>query len=258
VPRRFSIVFTLVALAGLLLAACAVQQEQPKEEAAEEAGVEEKAPKEQPKEKAQGESAFVGEHENLKPGDTAEWNAGMTITVEDAYIAPNERRRAAEERQASREAKAKEGRKVREDPKGKTEPALDEPEQLIGLSWTLANEGEVPINFNNALPCTALDANGVQLSRSAGSTAEQMDDPGASLRALQQPLEQGQVRSGITSIPIRGVSSLRRSALAPENGPAEFVCAYPPQQGGAPNIAQIPEAGRATWILDPAELEVRE
>ncbi len=38
---RFSIVFTLVALAGLLLAACAVQQEQPKEEAAEEAGVEE-------------------------------------------------------------------------------------------------------------------------------------------------------------------------------------------------------------------------
>ncbi|MDQ4002058.1 MAG: hypothetical protein M3283_13920 [Actinomycetota bacterium] len=43
--------FTLVALAGLLLAACAVQQEQPKEEAAEEAGVEEKAPK---KEKAQG------------------------------------------------------------------------------------------------------------------------------------------------------------------------------------------------------------
>ena len=40
-PRRFSIVFTLVALAGLLLAACAVQQEQPKEEVAEEAGVEE-------------------------------------------------------------------------------------------------------------------------------------------------------------------------------------------------------------------------
>jgi len=104
----------------------------------------------------------------------------------------------------------------------------------------------VSINFNNELPCTALDANGVQLSRSAGSTAEQMDDPGASLRALQQPLEQGQVRSGITSIPI------------PEDGPAEFVCAYPPQQGGAPKIAQIPEPGRATWILDPAELEVRE
>ena len=40
-PRRFSIVFTLVALAGLLLAACAVQQEQPEEEVAEEAGVEE-------------------------------------------------------------------------------------------------------------------------------------------------------------------------------------------------------------------------
>jgi hypothetical protein len=39
--RRFSIVFALVVLAGLLLAACAVQQEQPKEEAAEEAGVEE-------------------------------------------------------------------------------------------------------------------------------------------------------------------------------------------------------------------------
>ncbi len=34
--RRFSIVFTLVALAGLLLAACAVQQERPEEEAAEE------------------------------------------------------------------------------------------------------------------------------------------------------------------------------------------------------------------------------
>ncbi len=172
------------------------------------------------------------------------WNAGMTITVDDAYIAPNERRRAAEERQASREAKVKEGRKVREDTKA--ERALEEPEQLIGLSWTITNEGEVPINFNNELPCTALDANGVQLSRSAGSTAEQLDDPSASLRALQQPLEQGQVRSGVTSIPI------------PENGPAEFVCAYPPQQGGAPNIAQIPEAGRATWILDPAELEVRE
>ena len=34
--RRFSIVFTLVALAGLLLAACAVQQKRPEEEAAEE------------------------------------------------------------------------------------------------------------------------------------------------------------------------------------------------------------------------------
>ena len=38
---RFSIVFTLIAVAELFLAACAVQQEQPEEEAAEEAGVEE-------------------------------------------------------------------------------------------------------------------------------------------------------------------------------------------------------------------------
>ena len=34
--RRSGIVFTVVALAGFLLAACAVQQERPEEEAAEE------------------------------------------------------------------------------------------------------------------------------------------------------------------------------------------------------------------------------
>jgi hypothetical protein len=246
--RRIIMMGFPAVIAAFYWAGCGVEEEQPSEEAAEEAGVEEKAPKQQPKEKAQGESAFVGEHENLKPGDAAEWNAGMTITVEDAYIAPNERRRAAEERQASREAKAKEGRKVGEDTKGKTEPGLDEPEQLIGLSWTIANDGQIPINFNGALPCTALDANGISLRRSEGQTPEQMARPSGenTSNTLRQPLEPGQTRTGLESIPI------------PDAGVAEFICVHPPQQGGEPKIEQIPETGRATWILDPAELEVRE
>jgi hypothetical protein len=65
VPRRFSIVFTLVALAGLLLSACAVQQEQPKEEAAEEAGVEEVAePAEPSPEEIQAEGCPEGQISN--------------------------------------------------------------------------------------------------------------------------------------------------------------------------------------------------
>lgn len=83
--RRIMMMGCPAVIAAFLWAGCAVEEEQPSEEAAEEAGVEEKGPKEQPKEKAQGESvSFAGEHENLEPGDIAEWNAGMRITVEDA------------------------------------------------------------------------------------------------------------------------------------------------------------------------------
>ncbi len=235
---RFGIVFTLVALAGLLLAACAVQQEQQKEEAAEEAGVEEKGPKGQPKEKAQGESPFAGEHENLQSGDTAEWNEGMKITVEDTHIATNESRRLAEEN--VEKGRGGEG--------AKKSPALKGPERLIAFSWTITNDGQIPINFGGQLPCTALDQNGIELPRGEGSTAEEMANPKASNanNILEQPLEPGQTRTGVVSIPV------------PDTGVAEFICVHPPQRGGRPNIAQIPEAGRATWILDPAELEVRE
>ncbi len=232
--RRTSSLF-VAALLILPVAGCAGEREQPAEEA---------APKEQPKEKAQGQSAFAGEHQNLEPGETAEWNAGMKITIEDAYIAPNERRRQAEERAAKLEAKAKEGKAV---PEGKKEPALEEPERLIGFSWTITNDGQMTINFRGVLPCTALNENGIELSRARGSTAEQMARPPGenTLNILQQPLEPGQTRSGLESIPL------------PDTGVAELVCVHPPQQGGDPGIAQMPETAKATWILDPAELEQR-
>lgn len=65
----------------------------------------------------------------------------MKITVEDVHIAPNERRRQAEERVASREAKAREGRKVVES----KEPALEEPERLIGSPRLPRTTGRNPL-----------------------------------------------------------------------------------------------------------------
>ncbi len=233
-PQRVKFLLAVL-LATALLGGCG-GQETPAEQAEEEAGVEEVA-KEEPKGQTQPQSAFAGEHENLQPGDTAELNAGMRITIEDVHIALNETRRMAEENVE----KGRGGEGARKS------PSLKGPERLIAFSWTTMNEGQIPINFRGVLPCKGLDQNGIELSMGAGSTAEQSGNP--KVRAnelLEQPLEPGQTRSGLASMEI------------PDTGVAEFVCVHPPQQGGEPNIAQIPEAGRATWVLDPAELEFRE
>ena len=192
-----------------------------------------------------GESAPVGKHENLRSGDTAEWSAGMKITIDDVHIAPNEHRRRAEEQQAKEEAKAKEGRGS--GPKGKVERALNEPERLIGFSWTLKNDGPRPLSFNPGFPCIALDANGRQLGRQ-GATAEEVANPRAANAdaVLDVALAPGQSRSGLSSIPV------------PDAGVVELVCVHLPPQGvHQPDIAQVRETDRATWIFDPAELESR-
>lgn len=261
--QRVKLILAVLTLATVLLTGCG-GQETPVEQAEEEAGVEEvveeetaapyQAPPRDAEEAASDEAKrkaaeagakatpFEGEHENLEDGDTATWNSGLTITISEIYTAPNETRRKAEENQAREEAKAKE-KGVQ--PKGKS-PALDDPEQLIGLTYTVTNEGEAPINFNGELPCTGLDSNGIEL-RGGGLTAEQS---GGAYKPygeiLKQPLEQGQTRSGVLSIP------------TPDSGVAEFVCVHPPQQGGRVNVGQIPEQGRANWILDPAILPRRD
>lgn len=174
---------------------------------------------------------FEGEHTDLGDGDTATWNTGMTITVSDIRIEPNESRRLAEENVAQ-------GRG------GEKSPALEGPEELIAFSWTITNEGQTPINFSGQLPCTALDANGIELSQVQGLVADQIPNVGSKRtdEILRQPLEQGQTRSGIASISTPGA------------GVAEWICVHPPQQGGRVNVGGIPEQGRATWILDPATL----
>jgi major membrane immunogen (membrane-anchored lipoprotein) len=168
----------------VLLVGCG-GQDTPVEQAEEEAGVEEvqqapprdeaEAKSDEAKKKAaeQGAKAtpFKGEHENLQPGDTAEWNAGMQITISDVYTAPNAIRRNAEERKAKADAAAKAGKG---EPKGGPEPALQGPERLIGLTYTITNEGEMPVNFNGELPCTALDSNGLEFRGGGALTAEQL------------------------------------------------------------------------------------
>jgi hypothetical protein len=64
--------------------------------------------------------------------------------------------------------------------------------------------------------------------------------------AIDVALAPGQSRSGLSSIPV------------PDAGVVELVCVHlPPQGEHQPNIAQVRETDRATWIFDPAELEFR-
>ena len=200
---------------------------------------EEKATDETKKETAKADvkaSPFEGEHTDLADGDTATWNAGMAITISDIHIAANETRRLAEENVAKSRG-------------GEKSPGLDGPEELLQYSYTITNEGEVPLNFNGQLPCSALDANGIELKVGRGLTAEQTPrlnpDAKQNNEILKQPLEQGQTRSGIVAIPL------------PDAGTAELICVHPPQRGGPVNVGGIPEQGRATWPLDPANLSRR-
>jgi len=195
----------------------------------------EESEKEGAAEKTKGKaSPFVGEHTDLGDGDTATWNAGMTITISDIRIEANESRRQAEENLAK-------GRG------GEKSPALKGPAELIAFRWTVANQGEAPLNFGGQLPCTALDANGVELQHTPGLIAEQIPNVGTKRtdEILRQPLEPGQTRSGLTSVEL------------PTTETAQLVCVHPPQQGGRVNVGAIPEQGRATWNLDPATLPRR-
>lgn len=188
------------------------------------------------KQAEQKASPFEGEHTNLADGDTATWNAGMAITVSDIHVAANETRRLAEENAE----RGSEG--------AKKSPSLNDPEELISFSYTITNEGQTPLNLSGQLPCDVLDANGVEL-KSGGLTAEQTPRLNPDYRPnnelLRQPLEQGQTRSGIESVEV------------PDSGAAELICVYPSQRGGEVNVGNIPEEGRATWVLDPATLPRR-
>ena len=91
---RFSVV-VLVGLATATLAGCGG------EEASQRSSPPtppEESEKEGAADKTKGKaSPFVGEHTDLGDGDTAMWNAGMTVTISDIRIEPNESRRQAEE-----------------------------------------------------------------------------------------------------------------------------------------------------------------
>ena len=87
---RVSVVVLVAALATATLAGCggeeASQQSSPPTPPAE-------PEKEGAAEKTKGKaSPFVGEHTDLGDGDTATWNAGMTVTISDIRIEPNESR----------------------------------------------------------------------------------------------------------------------------------------------------------------------
>ncbi len=177
---------------------------------------------------------FEGEHTDLGDGDMATWNTGMTITISDIRVEPNESRRKAEENVVTGKG-------------GEKSPALNGPEELVAFSWTVTNHGESPLNFGGQLPCTVLDANGLEMPQTPGLVAEQIPNigPKRTDEILRQPLEQGQTRSGLTS------------AALPSTEEAELVCVHPPQQGGRVNVGAMPEQGRATWNLDPAALPRR-
>jgi len=181
-------------------------------------------------------SPFEGEHEDLQSGDTAIWRQGPELTISDIHVAPNLSRQQAEEDRKKQEAQGKEA-------KNKS-PAEQYPPELVVFSWTVTNNGQTPIMFNGELPCEGLDSNGVMLP-SGGIAAEQSES--ARARPLAQPLESGQTREGVGS---RGTP--------PNSTTFEIVCAHPPQQGGKPNIAQIPDQGKASWVADVSELEFRD
>ena len=181
-------------------------------------------------------SPFEGEHENLQSGDTAIWRQGLELTITDVHISPNQSRATAEKSRKAQEARGKEAKKSL---------AEEGPEQLVVYTLSVQNNGQAPINFGGGVPCEALDPNGVSLPPSGGISEEQSKT--AKTRPLEQPLEPGQARTGVYSF-----------APPTEGTTFEIVCAHPPQSGGKPNIAQIPEQGKASWSINVSELEFRD
>jgi hypothetical protein len=251
VLRRFSIVFTLVTLAGLLLAACAVQPEQPEEEAAEEAGVEEA---QKPQEKTSAPSPFEGEHEDLQPADAAVWREGLEITISDVHLAPNQRKVEALQRWEKDKAREAEMKARGRDPVGRDPnwqpPEVDQPDELVVYQWTVANSGQQTITSGaEGLPCEYVDENGYTLRPVTGATEKEMAESKqkGTQNPFSQPLEPGRRREGTDNLspPTEGTT-------------IEIICAYPPQQGGAPKIGQLPAQGKANWVIDVPSLERRE
>ncbi len=198
-PRRFSIVFTLVALAGLLLAACAVQQEQPKEEAAEEAGAEE--PKEPKANEAKGPQVF----EDLAIGDSAAFQNGLSLTVTASHL-PAEKsegaQKAREHEQEVRETTERLKAQGKDYNKNAGSTSPSDPRQYDALviaevDFVHAGPGQpVSIGLDNF---QAKDKNGYKLE-TLPPTQAGLPNPAE----WQDPLEEGQQRTGYVVI---GVSN---------------------------------------------------
>ena len=135
-------------LALWLSAACGGGSSQEEQASEEENAKQEKAKKGEEKTTP---SPFEGEHENLQSGDTSVWREGLELTISDVHLAPNQSRASAQKSRESQEKRGKEAKKS---------PAEEGPLQLVVFSWTVANNGQIPVNFGGSLPCEGLDPNG--------------------------------------------------------------------------------------------------
>jgi hypothetical protein len=232
VPRHFSIVFTLVALAGLLLAACAVQQEQPKEEAAEEAGAEEPKEPKANEAKAEGPQVF----EDLAVGDSVEFQNGLSVTVTASHIPAEESvgaQKGREKEERARKDAEKDIAKGRE-PKSAPPMSPQDPRQYDALviakaDFVHAGPGQpVSIGLDNF---QAKDENGYRLE-TLPPTEAGLPNPAE----WQGPLEEGQQRTGYVVI---GVSNDDEVHL-------EYL---PAGTRGTQAKAESSGTARAEWVL---------
>jgi hypothetical protein len=291
-PKMF--VLPLAFSATLLASACVGGGAEDVEQAEEEAGVEEVVPEEatptplptppaaptspqeewmkmSEAEKAQQKAknmekgqapVFEGEHENLQSGDTATWGNGLSMTVSDVHISPNEGRQEDLERMQKQKAKEEEakaaGKKVppqdEEKEAAKMRETLEEPEELIAFHWHIENNGTETVNLGGDLPCEALDENGVAAPGGKAASRPERQERQAQKakglqRVLEQPLEPGQERE------------VWRSVVPPIQGDTiEIVCVQPPRASGGPGkakVAQAPDGSKASWLIDVSELERR-
>jgi hypothetical protein len=225
-------VFTLVALAGLLLAACAVQQEQPKEEAAEEAGVEEPKEPKANEAKAEGPQVF----EDLAVDDSVEFQNGLSVTVTASHIPAEESvgaQKGREKEEKARKDAEKDIAKGRE-PKSPPPKSPKDPRQFDALviakaDFVHAGPGQpVSIGLDNF---QAKDENGYRLE-TLPPTEAGLPNPAE----WQGPLEEGQQRTGYVVI---GVSNDDEVHL-------EYL---PAGTQGTQAKAESFGAARAEWVL---------